>query len=83
MRRHRRSTLNPHWSMTNLNSLIIGTTSFLMIAIALTRTEAYLHLQTIVVVDNDRLGLFDVLNTYEGSYVLQWENGRTYRLTSY
>ena len=54
-----------------------------MIAIALTRTETYLHLQTIVVNNDESYGLFDVFNTYEGSYVLQWENGRTYRLASY
>ena len=83
MRPHRGSTLNPNWTMYNLNSLIIGIRSFVMIAIALTRTEAYLHLQTILVADNERHGLFDVFNSYEGSYVLQWENERTYRLTSY
>ena len=54
-----------------------------MIAIALTRFEDYLHLQTIVVSNDENRGIFDVFNTYDGSYVFQWENERTHRLTSY
>ena len=83
MRALRRTTLNPNGRMHNLKSLIIGIRSFVLIAIALTRLEAYMHLQTIVVVNNENRGIFDVDNTYDGCYVFQWENERVHRLASY
>ena len=79
----RRSVISPNGRMHNLRSLILGIRPFVMLAIALTRTETHLHLQTITVTNNENNGLFDVFNTYDGSYVFQWENERTYRLTSY
>ena len=80
----RRSVISPYGRMKNLRSIIIGIRSFVLVAIALTRSEPYLHLQIITVTDNENNGLFNVFDTYDGCYIFQWENeSRVFRLTSY